>query len=221
MAKVLFTAIVAEISGRLAGSVFQKSVGGYQLHSLRVPINRRVWRQQKNRVTMEFLASNWRTLTPEQQAEYTGSTNRERFSNYISNQWQWAWGKQTIAGEPITPNPQPWYSFISNWTQYNDGELWLWFYSEGEESTDFAPYQLTLMMRDWTPPGQPVNGEWRPYQIPISKDIEDGYFWIETNNDIIPKLGAVPSGYKSEIQIIQALPSVQYISDIYSFTAGV
>jgi len=64
MSRVLFSAPIASITGKLAGSVFQLSYGGFQLRSKVSPRNPRVARQQNQRMSQAFIAASWRDLTP-------------------------------------------------------------------------------------------------------------------------------------------------------------
>lgn len=125
MAKVLFTAIVAEVTGRLSGSVFQKSVGGNILRSLPLPINRRTQLQQRNRAALVGATSAWRNCSPTDHLSWDGDTNRERFNNYTSFNFEWMWlsgGKSCTPFSPSPANvPEPdtaWYAFISDGTPF-------------------------------------------------------------------------------------------------------
>ena len=64
MAKINFSALVEEIIGKLAGSVFQDSYQGYQIRSRVTPRNPRTSYQQLRRGEFGFLTSTWRDLTP-------------------------------------------------------------------------------------------------------------------------------------------------------------
>jgi hypothetical protein len=66
MAKVIFTAAVASISGKLAGSVFQHSHGGPQLRSKVSPGNPQSLPQSALRANMGSLSTSWGALTPAQ-----------------------------------------------------------------------------------------------------------------------------------------------------------
>lgn len=107
MAKIEFTAIVSQITGRLSGSVFQRSVGGNQLRSIGWGVNRRTINQQANRVALEYLASNWRNLTDAQRATWTGVTGQERFTNFVAQNQEYAWLSQSLHTTPVSPSPAP------------------------------------------------------------------------------------------------------------------
>ena len=62
MAKVLFTAVVADMRGKLAGTVFTKNRSGAVARTKVTPINRRTTAQQVQRSVFGGLASGWRTL---------------------------------------------------------------------------------------------------------------------------------------------------------------
>jgi len=70
MAKVSFTAAVASIVGKLAGSVFQYSYGGYQLHAKGKPRNPQTPYQQLRRGDFGFLSASWRSLTSVQRQTF-------------------------------------------------------------------------------------------------------------------------------------------------------
>lgn len=64
MARVSFTALVEEIVGKLAGTVFQDSYGGYQIRTRVSPRNPRSQFQQLRRGEFAYLKSGWRDLEP-------------------------------------------------------------------------------------------------------------------------------------------------------------
>lgn len=66
MAKILFSGLVDEIIGKLAGSVFQYSYGGWQVHAKGKPRNPQTKYQQLRRGDFGFLSSTWRNLTTAQ-----------------------------------------------------------------------------------------------------------------------------------------------------------
>lgn len=71
MAKIMFAALVDEIIGKLGGSVFQYSQGGYQVHVLGKPRNPQTTYQQLRRGDFGFLSSSWRNLTSIQRQTFT------------------------------------------------------------------------------------------------------------------------------------------------------
>lgn len=73
MAKVEFTGIVANITGKLSGSVFQQSFGGAQLHAKKSPINRQSYLQQVERVAFAELTAAWRDLTDVERASWAAA----------------------------------------------------------------------------------------------------------------------------------------------------
>lgn len=77
MARIAFTSTAAEIVGKLAGSVFQYSYGGFQVHSKVSPSNPGTSYQQLRRGDFGFLSSSWRSLTSVQKNSFiiaAGST---------------------------------------------------------------------------------------------------------------------------------------------------
>ena len=75
MARISFTSLAAELVGKLAGSVFQYSYGGFQVHGRVVPANPQTNRQQLRRGWFGWFAGNWRNLTAVEQATFTAVTN--------------------------------------------------------------------------------------------------------------------------------------------------
>jgi hypothetical protein len=70
MARVEFTAPIAEIVGKLAGSVFQYSYGGFQLHTKGKPRNPQTPYQQLRRGDFGFITASWRNLTDPQRQTF-------------------------------------------------------------------------------------------------------------------------------------------------------
>lgn len=63
MARISFTATVDEIIGKLGGSVFQYSYGGWQVHVKGKPRNPQSHYQQLRRGDFGFLSASWRNLS--------------------------------------------------------------------------------------------------------------------------------------------------------------
>lgn len=70
MARISFTSEIAELVGLLAGSVFQYSYGGFQVHTRVTPNNPQTERQQLRRGWFGWFAASWRNLTPTQQLTF-------------------------------------------------------------------------------------------------------------------------------------------------------
>ena len=64
MAKVSFSALIEEIVGKLAGSVFQDSYGGFQIRTRVSPRNPQSNFQQLRRGEFGYISALWRTLSP-------------------------------------------------------------------------------------------------------------------------------------------------------------
>lgn len=62
MARVSFSSLMEEITGKLAGSVFQDSYGGFQIRTRVTPRNAQSNYQQLRRGEFGFISSLWRTL---------------------------------------------------------------------------------------------------------------------------------------------------------------
>jgi hypothetical protein len=63
MAKIIFSSLVDSITGKLGGSVFQVTVGGYQIRNRVTPRNPRSATQQRTRSVLAFLIQNWNNLS--------------------------------------------------------------------------------------------------------------------------------------------------------------
>lgn len=70
MARVSFSALVEEIVGKLAGSVFQDSYGGMQIRTRVSPRNPQTNYQQLRRGEFGYISSLWRTLTSVQRQTF-------------------------------------------------------------------------------------------------------------------------------------------------------
>lgn len=70
MAKVIFTAIAASVTGKLAGSVFQRSHGGPQLRTKASPGNPNTGPQNRIRVALGSLSTSWGALSPAQRTTW-------------------------------------------------------------------------------------------------------------------------------------------------------
>ena len=105
MAKVLYTAIVADLKGRLSGSVFQTSVGGNVLRSLVVPINRRTTKQQRVRSSLAAVTSSWRYCSEANRNSWAGSTQRQKFESYTAFNWVYMWLLSSKSCVEFAPAP--------------------------------------------------------------------------------------------------------------------
>lgn len=87
MARISFTAMVAEINGKLAGSVFQYSYGGFQLHTRVSPRNLQTQYQQLRRQNFGFIAASWRSLTLLQRETWIDAavTEPEAFNLFVKS----------------------------------------------------------------------------------------------------------------------------------------
>lgn len=70
MARISFSALVEEIVGKLAGSVFQDSYGGYQVRTRVTPKNPQSQYQQLRRGAFGYLSAGWRFLTAPQRQSF-------------------------------------------------------------------------------------------------------------------------------------------------------
>jgi hypothetical protein len=70
MARISFSALVEEIVGKLAGSVFQDSYGGFQIRTRVSPRNPQTKYQQLRRGEFGYLSAGWRFLTDVQRQTF-------------------------------------------------------------------------------------------------------------------------------------------------------
>jgi len=70
MARISFSALVEEITGKLAGSVFKDSYGGMQIRTRVSPRNPQTNYQQLRRGEFGFISAGWRTLTSVQRQTF-------------------------------------------------------------------------------------------------------------------------------------------------------
>lgn len=70
MARVSFTALIEEITGKLSGSVFQDSYGGFQIRTRVSPRNPQTTFQQLRRGEFGYISALWRTLTSVQRQTF-------------------------------------------------------------------------------------------------------------------------------------------------------
>lgn len=87
MARISFTAIVSEIVGKLAGTVFQYSYGGFQIHTRVSPNNPQTNYQQLRRGWYGFIRANWRNLSNTERASFNDNapTPGEGFNFFTGN----------------------------------------------------------------------------------------------------------------------------------------
>ena len=70
MAKIILSALVDDIRGKLGGSVFQTTVGGLQLRTRVSPRDPKTGSQQRSRGSFSYLTRQWNNLTPAQIATW-------------------------------------------------------------------------------------------------------------------------------------------------------
>lgn len=76
-------AIVSEISGKIAASVYTRNRGGNVIRNRRTPINRRSVSQSVRRQGLGNLASSWRGLTQVQRDTWNGATGNFPYQNAL------------------------------------------------------------------------------------------------------------------------------------------
>lgn len=75
MARVQFSSTIEEIVGKLAGSVFQDSYGGFQLRSRVSPSNPQSYYQQLRRGMFAYLTESWRFLSEIERSSWVSLLN--------------------------------------------------------------------------------------------------------------------------------------------------
>ena len=76
-------AIVSEISGKIAATVYTRNRGGNVIRNRRTPINRRSVKQSQRRQGLGNLASSWRGLTQVQRDSWNGATGNFPYQNSL------------------------------------------------------------------------------------------------------------------------------------------
>lgn len=76
-------AIISEISGKIAATIFTRNRGGNIIRNRRTPINRRSVLQSVRRQGLGNLASSWRGLTEAQRGSWNGATGNFPYQNSL------------------------------------------------------------------------------------------------------------------------------------------
>ena len=151
MAKIIFTAVAASITGKLAGSVFQRSHGGAQLRTKVSPNNRRTSLQNPIRVSMHVVTAAWRSLSADDRATwYNGNTPASNAFQYFVKVNQ----QLFIAGLPMVSTfvqPKPLLALTQEALSTPD----IPFSVAILVNVDSAPHGYTQVLRwsGWLPPG--------------------------------------------------------------------
>lgn len=220
MAKVVFTAIVAELSGRLSGSVFQKSVGGYQLHSLGIPINRRTLAQQQNRITLEFLASHWQTLSDVQKLSFTGTTNQERFTSYIAFNFEYAWLTGSLLTTEVTPTPATMPEPSDEWYAAKSGaNLVIGGFYVAEISYANAR-EWYIVVSNPVPVGQPASSVTRQFIGITSLDGDSEQIALNQSVNFLNFTGNYASGSKVNVELVINKGTVRGTTGVLNLTVA-
>lgn len=85
MAKVLFTAAVADARGKLNGTVFSKNRGGAYIRTKVSPVNAQTPAQQGVRASLSNFAQAWRGLTANQRAGWNGAVENYKKTDIFGN----------------------------------------------------------------------------------------------------------------------------------------
>ena len=86
MAKINYSILISDITGKLAGSVFQESFGGAQIRTRTSPRNPQTSYQQSRRGTFGYTSGGWRNLTPSQRQSFIDAavTESEALNLFIA-----------------------------------------------------------------------------------------------------------------------------------------
>lgn len=85
MAKILTTAIVADIRNKLNGSVFSKNRYGAYVRTKVTPVNPQTTDQQNARNTLSSISSSWRSLTQGQRDAWSAAAAQFPFTDIYGN----------------------------------------------------------------------------------------------------------------------------------------
>lgn len=85
MARVLFTAAVADIRGKLAGTVFSKNRSGAYIRTKVTPSNPQTAAQVEQRSLLSYFSKKWRGLTEAQREAWAGAVGEWQRTNVFGN----------------------------------------------------------------------------------------------------------------------------------------
>lgn len=86
MAKLKFTAIVSDMRGKLAGSVFSKNRSGAYMRTKVTPVNPQSAGQSVIRSRLTGLTQNWRSLTADQRSQWSDAAPNFPRTNQFGDQ---------------------------------------------------------------------------------------------------------------------------------------
>lgn len=75
MARILLSAIVTEIRGKIGGTVFQSGQGGFQAKRLAIPRDPRISVQISRRIDFTGVSQSWQQLTPTERTQWSGAAD--------------------------------------------------------------------------------------------------------------------------------------------------
>lgn len=97
MAKILFTAFLADARGKVAGTVFSKNKSGAYARTKVTPANPRSPRQSAVRAALSSLSSGWRALTQDQRDQWVAATADYSSTNQFGNAFKMSGANLFIA----------------------------------------------------------------------------------------------------------------------------
>jgi len=109
MAKILMTAIVADIRNKLNGTVFSKNKAGAYMRTKVTPVNPRTASQQANRQDLASLSASWRALSSADQESWIAAAKSFPYFDIFGNSKELAGNalyislnkNLLVAGQPI------------------------------------------------------------------------------------------------------------------------
>jgi len=193
MARVLFTAVVSEIRGKIAGTTFQNSQGGFQMRTKTTSRNPRSRLQATARANWEYITRYWRSMFQEDRNEwiaYAGPSVNP--FNLFCSQNSWALPQRgNIITNPID-DMGPINLTIATPIFINDGtsdyDIFEVSYVADEDPEE---YYLALQFKPWFPLSQSA----APKQ------------WVTINEDIYtisPSLSVIQFRFYDYLQTIGA-----------------
>ncbi len=99
MARVLFTAAVADIRGKMAGTVFSKNRSGAYIRTKVTPSNPQTSAQVEQRSLLSYFSKKWRGLTQDQRDAWAGAVGE--------------WQRTNIFGNTVNPSGQMLYNRLN------------------------------------------------------------------------------------------------------------
>ena len=134
MAKIKFTAIVAEMRNSIAGTVFSRNRYGSYARTKVTPINPQTSYQQEQRQRLSNLSSSWRALTDAQRASWSAQVQNYKSTDifgdakvlsgqalFVSLNLNLERAGETRLDAPLSPVGMPSISLVSMTAAFSTG----------------------------------------------------------------------------------------------------